>query len=203
MRVDQASAYVETRDALAQDWGDFMAAALPEHAWLPFPNVGADHAEELAERWGIDGLVLTGGNDLGSAPERDATERALLARALRLDHPVLAVCRGLQLLQASVGGPVDSCGEGHGAVEHEVSFVGSLDGVVERGTTARVNSYHRLGVAEAQLGDGLERLAVTSDGLVEAARLAGRRVVGVQWHPERGRPFRDLDVALARWVFAA
>lgn len=187
---------------------------------------------------GCEGLLLTGGVDVGPslygefphlmtqapAPERDALELALLREALAQDLPVLAICRGHQLLNVSLGGSLLQHIEGPGhAIEagnvsswHEVS--------VEPGTRlhealgarrAMVNSRHHQAVTPDRLAPRLRITATSNDGLVEAVEgTAQRWLVGVQWHPERledaapefiadsSRLFQAFRVALGKTSFA-
>ena len=91
MRVVAAQGYAEERDALAWDWHRFLATVFPDACWLSIPNLG-NRVDDYVREWRIDGLILTGGNDLGSAPLRDMTEKALLGYAMQLlhEHPVLS-----------------------------------------------------------------------------------------------------------------
>jgi putative glutamine amidotransferase len=155
----------------------------------------------------LDGVVLSGGADLDPAlygearsrftedvrREQDAGELALLRAALDRDLPVLAVCRGMQLLAAAYGGrlhqhlPEAAGHEQHGAwggswSSHDVELSpGSLAHRLA-GASVSVNSGHHQGVADAG------RLTVsgrTPDGLPEALEDRSRAfVLGVQWHPE-------------------
>ena len=155
-----------------------------------------------------EGLLLTGGVDVDPAlyneplhpmtqtpvPARDAMELTLLRQALEHDIPVLAICRGLQLLNVCLGGSllqhIDNglhvAGE-DGSAWHEVS--------VEEGTKLHgvlgakrvvVNSRHHQAVTPERLAPGLRITAMSDDGLVEGVEgLTQRWLVGVQWHPER------------------
>ena len=172
----------------------------------PSPNV--DAARELAN---VAGLVLSGGVDVDPRlygerrhretdsrhPFRDRYELALLEEALRRDLPVLAICRGHQLLNVFLGGKLIQhiAGDGHRAelepprasAWHEVSLAAGsrLAGILGEGRMP-VNSRHHQGVAPEMVADGLRATALSPDGLVEA--LEGERqrwLVGVQWHPER------------------
>lgn len=156
----------------------------------------------------VDGLVLTGGGDVDPAryaasphpstgaprADRDAWELALAEHALARDLPLLAICRGMQVLNVALGGDLlqhlpDAVGSDihcpvvgeHG--RHAVALApGSrLAGMV--GTRTTVATYHHQGVHA--LGHGLQACGWADDGLVEAVELPGRRwVLGVQWHPE-------------------
>jgi putative glutamine amidotransferase len=159
----------------------------------------------------VHGLVFSGGNDLdpssygaephpsttNTVPERDRGELALLERALERDLPVLAVCRGSQILNVARGGDLvqhlpDLVGhEAHRETpgtfsEHDIvvepeSKLGSIVG--ER---LEVKSHHHQ--AFGRIGGGLVTTARADDGTVEAFEDPERRfVLGVLWHPEEGR----------------
>jgi putative glutamine amidotransferase len=157
---------------------------------------GAD-PDALAAR--VDALVLTGGTDVdpalyGEEPHpsvrvdrvRDDRELALLAAALERGLPVLAICRGLQLLNVHLGGTLHQHLAAHpvgGDGVHEVRFAAdsTLRGIY--GPRCPVNSLHHQAVAAP--GAGLACVGHAPDGVVEAVELTGRPVVGVQWHPEQ------------------
>ena len=167
----------------------------------------------------VDALILTGGVDIDPAhygeaphpkvrrtdPERDAFELGLLRAALDRDVPVLAICRGMQLLNVASGGsllqhiegrrhPADYRAEGYPSRWHSVRIVeGTLLHDILRETRFETNSRHHQGVTPDRLAPGL-RLAATAeeagpDTIVEGLMSPAHRwVVGVQWHPERLEP---------------
>ncbi|GAA5201747.1 gamma-glutamyl-gamma-aminobutyrate hydrolase family protein [Microbacterium jejuense] len=175
--------------------------------------------EEAAEAVldGLDGLVLTGGLDVEPAlygaarhpltdparPDRDAWELALFRGAERRGLPVLAICRGLQLVNVARGGTLHQhlpealgteryrIGGGVFAVNEVVVDDDSrLAELVGPGGLS-VHSYHHQGID--RLGEGLVASARTDDGLVQAFESAGDGyVVGVQWHPEENPGDRRL-----------
>ena len=167
------------------------AGALPMHV-----PAGADPGAVAAR---VDALVLTGGTDVdpalyGEEPHptvrvdraRDDRELALLAAALERNLPVLAICRGLQLLNVHLGGTLHQHLPDHpvGADGvHEVRFAAGSRLREVYGPRCPVNSLHHQSVATP--GAGLACVGHAPDGVVEAVEVAGRAVVGVQWHPEQ------------------
>lgn len=192
-------------DTVARGFGDAVVAAagLP----LSLPQVPAELA--AAQLAGVDGLILSGGQDIdmpGAAGEgrwidaaRDRHEFALWEAARARGLPVLGVCRGLQLVNVALGGTLVDDVEGHNAADryadvlHEVEVEEGtlLSGILGAGRCV-VNTIHHQAIGE--LGDGMRVSARSSDGSVEAGELEGGQwFVGVQWHPELlpGRPAGD------------
>lgn len=217
---------------------DVRAAFLPEQYLQSVISSGgiamllAPQAEQVADAAiaGLDGLILTGGADVQpelygaerhattdpARADRDSWELALFRAAERRRTPVLAICRGLQLVNVARGGSLqqhlpESLGTdryrlGGGVfAENDVDVAAgtALAEVLGEGEF-RVHSYHHQGID--RLGEGLVVSARTDDGLVQAFEdTSGGYLLGVQWHPEENavnrRLFEDL-VAQAR-AFAA
>lgn len=195
-RADDVAGRDERRDALDQQWTVLLDR---EGFWpVPIPNRLSDPAAFLADLE-IDAIVLSGGNDMGTAPERDATEASLLDAATHRDLPVLGVCRGLQLMVTHAGGTLHRV-DGHVARTHSIAVVEPNDWPVRDGRV--VNSFHNWGVAPDALGSELVALALASDGTVEALARRGHRQVAVMWHPERDAA-PDDDVRLLRALIEA
>jgi putative glutamine amidotransferase len=161
----------------------------------------------------LDGLLFSGGSDLdpeiygqkahaetdGVVPERDRAEIALLQAALERDMPVLAVCRGSQVLNVARGGdlvqhlPEVVGDEKHKHTpgvfaDHDVDLVSGTRVQQILGDHAPVKSHHHQGYG--QLGEGLREAARADDGTIEALEDPSLRfAVGVLWHPEAGEDF--------------
>ena len=201
MRIVEALSYDESRDALAQDWGRFLAAALPSLPWVPVPNLGKD-VVTFVQNWGLNGFILTGGDDWGANQIRDLTEETVLAFAEENSFPIFGVCRGLQALQLRFGGAMARCRPGaHVGNRHLVRFLGSAGRTGMDGDEMIVNSFHDNAIALAELADDLEAVAVGEDGLVEAAAHRSYPQLGVMWHPERADPFNPSDIQMIRTLF--
>lgn len=174
----------------------------------------------------VDGLLLTGGGDVRPAiygeaahrsysaaePGRDDYELELARRAVESDLPLLAICRGIQVLNVARGGSLvqdipeevgdsvrHTLGDSPVAIAHEIWIAeGSLLDRVMRerleSDACPVNSRHHQ--APKTLGEGLAVSATAPDGTIEAIEDPSRRFcVGVQWHPEnfyRTGEFRPL-----------
>jgi gamma-glutamyl-gamma-aminobutyrate hydrolase PuuD len=178
------------RDCLDQVWVKFLLGCglIP----IPIPN-SVDAALTICEN--VNGIVLTGGNDLtaygGDAPDRDETETALLDLAEQRDLPVLGVCRGMQMIQHRFGTRLEKV-HGHVAPRQRISI---------HGRNVEVNSFHNFGAMEGH--SPLITWAIADDGVIKAVRHADRRMIGVMWHPERRDPFAADDVALFSGFFGA
>jgi anthranilate synthase component 2/putative glutamine amidotransferase len=167
----------------------------------------------------LDGLVLSGGADVEPArygadahsavtvtrPDRDASELLLLTAALEAGLPVLAICRGMQLLNVALGGdlvqhlPDVTAGvhdPGAGAyTEHAVRTLPGSKVNDLLGGHAVAHCHHHQAVQ--RLGEGLTAVAWAEDGTVEAVeRSGGAFCVGVQWHPEAGEERRLFEAMI-------
>jgi putative glutamine amidotransferase len=200
---------------LPASYADAVARAGGEPVLLPTASVTADVVTRL------DGLVLAGGADVDPArygeqpgphttatrPDRDASEVAVLQATLDRDLPLLAICRGMQLLNVLFGGtllqhlPVVPETEPHQLgpgtfAERKVRMApGSrLDAVL--GPTATVNCHHHQ--ALDRIAPTLTASAWAEDGVVEGLEDADRRFcLAVQWHPEAGEDGRLFEALVA------
>ena len=165
----------------------------------------------------VDALIFSGGSDLGPElygqdphpetfgvhEERDRAELTLLEAALDRDMPVLAICRGSQVLNVACGGDLvqhlpDVVGdEKH---KHTPGTFADHNVTLEKGTKlasvlgdrAPVKSHHHQGFG--RVGEGLRVAAHAEDGTVEAVEDPSHRfALGVLWHPEAGEDMKLFE----------
>ena len=189
----------------------------------------------------VDGVLLTGGGDVDpvfygqerhptvddAEPGRDEFEIDLARRAMEADLPVLAICRGSQVLNVAAGGTLvqdipssvntdltHSLQMEKDSVAHDIHIVSdtrlhaALGSAVDASCGCRVNSRHHQSVGT--LGRSLVASATAPDGVIEGIEAPEARFcLGVQWHPENFwrtgefRPLFDAFVAAARERLAA
>lgn len=178
--------------------------AVASSGGLPVLLPPLPRAPQMVEQYldHLDGLLLPGGGDVephryGQQPTTDSLygmmslhdefDLAMIRAAIERDLPVLAICRGMQVLNVSQGGTLiqDLVQEGHWMCEHPVEVESASRLAEALGTTTLRHCYsvHHQGLD--RLGNGITPVAVDDHGLVEAVELDGASwIVGVQWHPE-------------------
>jgi putative glutamine amidotransferase len=222
-------------------WED-VAAEVIDRYWSRLAEAGAevvDLDERAANRVSelapsLDALMLTGGIDVDpatygaserhekvreTAPGRDRLELSYLESALGRDIPVLAICRGHQLLNVGFGGQLlqhidsgehraDYRSEGHPSRWHSVRVLDDARLASALGsTTLEINSRHHQAVTPDVLAAGLRPVAWADEhgrDLVEGMESTSHDwVVGVQWHPERLEEHKPAFAPVMRRLFAA
>lgn len=177
---------------------------------LPLIDSNED-IKSLANRF--DGFLLTGGQDINPkiynerklshcgtiSEDRDTMEELLLQEILDLDKPILAICRGFQLLNSYLGGKLYQDisiekNNGKGSIHrqekpynkpvHKVKIKeDSLLFEIIKENEIMVNSLHHQAIKE--ISPSVEEAAISEDGLIEGIYLKNKRfVLGLQWHPE-------------------
>ncbi|PKK38791.1 Glutamine amidotransferase, class I [Clostridiaceae bacterium JG1575] len=208
------------RNFLSQDYINAVALAGGLPLVLPVLSDESLLLEVLQE---LDGVVFSGGADLtpllfGEEPRagltqtvrrRDESERVLLQGALERKLPIFGICRGLQLINAQLGGTLyQDLKEVPGEVlRHQyTTFPGDPVHTMQTkegslmaqlfGETTQINSHHHQALRE--LAPSLEATAWAPDGIIEAVEGTGERahILGVQYHPEMMAPTSPLQQSL-------
>ena len=197
-----------------------MAATGEEMVTLDWP-LNTEEMEKVLPT--LDGVIIAGGPDMHPKyygqeidpycgeinEERDELEIYVIGYAMEHDLPMLGVCRGMQVINAALGGTlhqdvVHHLGIRHRQPEgmlyyHDIIFEG--DSLLRRLVGSErypVNSFHHQAVD--RLADGLVATGYNADGLIEAYERPGSRfLMGVQWHPEVSY-FND---SFSRKIFSA
>lgn len=198
--------------------------AVQEAGGLPlvFPIGSPDLAEEYIRQ--IDKLLLAGGQDvdprlydgqphpkLGMTNlDRDSFEKALVLEAIKQKKPIMAVCRGMQLVNSALGGSLyqDLSLYSEWSVKHEQQPTDPRFAThsvqIEKNSvfskllpeTYMVNSYHHQAVK--RLAPSLKAVAWADDGTIEAleSNQPDGKILGVQWHPELRHQVEPLEQGL-------
>jgi putative glutamine amidotransferase len=219
MRIGITDCYNEDKFSMYVDWIRSANAAVE----LVQLSYAMSDSPDLAN---IDGIVLTGGGDVnpsfygksellplakGIDDRRDAFENKLIQQSLEADIPILGVCRGMQMVNATLGGTLHpdlvslgyedhAGGQGvekiHPITVSPNSLLSDLAGTFN----VEVNSYHHQAVDT--LGRGLIVVATSSDGVIESAEWGVKEgmpfLMLVQWHPERSSRNNLVSKNLAR-----
>jgi putative glutamine amidotransferase len=169
----------------------------------------------------VDAVVLQGGDDLDLRPfgvpevhpreshslaEQDAADVTIARTSAAAGLPVLAICRGMQVLNVVLGGTIhqhyDESTVAHANNPHDVDVVPGtlLEQVIGAGARGGWSNHHQ---ACDRIADGMVIAATTPDGCVEAFESVDGRVVAVQWHPEVDAATVPHQQALFDWVVGA
>lgn len=201
----------QSYDRLAHSYVNAVQAAGGIPVMLP-TELRNDEIKALRER--LDGILLSGGGDIDPKrfggtpnrkignvhPARDELEYALVGLSVETDWPLLGICRGMQVINAALGGTLytdipaqypteinhdtTDLFDSRDFLAHEVRIVEDtrLSSIIAR-PTVRVNSFHHQAVLA--LAKKLKANAYAEDGLIEGVELPEHRfLIGVQWHPE-------------------
>jgi putative glutamine amidotransferase len=192
---------------------------------LTIPVGERSTSESIIER--LDGVILSGGEDIdptlyGShpdqrcwmmAPERDRYELEILETSLRLNKPVLAICRGMQLVNIYFGGTlyIDNADYSEKVLTHQfgkaprwylahrVKLISEMLKSLYMADEIQTNSYHHQSVKD--VGAGLEISALAEDGIVEGLYHPDHpNLLAIQWHPEMMSVQNEAGLIPFRWL---
>ncbi len=193
LRIVKAQNYDETRDALSHDWPQFLEnlGIIP----IYIPN-NLLNVKNYLSAFEIDGLILSGGDNLGTDPVRDKTETELLQYAMSKNIPTLGICRGLQLINQYFGGSItENNSDSHVGTKHHLDIVDKKLEKILNTSEINTNSFHRNTILDSDLSSELTPIAIhREDNTVEAALHNTLPILGLMWPPERGYEKYDKEI---------
>lgn len=196
-RIDYIEGYKETRDALDQQLSKWLIQAdlLPvpiSNQLFPLLNDKDPqlNKQSMIKDWlsamDPDGLLLSGGNDIGEYPERDATEYYLLDWAKKNNIPVLGICRGLQIMVTWAGSKLVKI-KNHVNIRHRLIFNQKTCNYPNE-----VNSFHSW--AAVNCPNNFIITARSEDKIIEAIKHRSLPWEAWMWHPERESTFDKNNI---------
>lgn len=199
-RIYEHSCYAEVREALASDWGSFFNAV----GFLPIPMLSRISPNKYFDEFKIDGLVLSGGNDLSIFDSssvnsiRDSYETELLNLAVERKLPTLGVCRGMQVIANYYNLALNPTST-HVGLRHAITTCDSVTEKNRLSNYTEVNSFHSFQLMDC--GQSFNVLARALDGGIEAMEHKKLPIYAVMWHPEREIPFNACDIDFFQSIF--
>ena len=193
-RIDFIKNRNEYRDSIDQALIKLIIST--GHSPLLVPNsLIHDDNSEMLEKWLLDhnpeGILISGGNDIGQYINRDNTEKYIYHWAVRKNLPVLGICRGMQLIGLLNGTSLKKV-KFHVNERHNVSNTSNNKESIK-------NSYHSFSLLKCP--KNFKVTYTSNDGEIEAIKHNQKKILGIMWHPERENIFMDEDINLIKFVF--
>ena len=183
LRITNAINYEEKRDSLSHDWAEFLESVniIP----ILIPN-SISNVDDFLENLDLDGLILSGGDNIGDDKKRDDTETKIIKFGILNKLPIFGVCRGMQIINNFFNGTIEKTSSmnhvnnQHSIQIHNENFIGFLDNSIT------VNSFHQNLINKNKIGTDLEIFATSEiDKTIEGFYHKNYPIIGVMWHPER------------------
>ena len=190
LRIVKAKNYEEKRDALSHDWPPLLEKINSNIIFIPNNLV---NVENFLNDFNLDGIILSGGDNIGDDQERDKTENQILNFAIKYKIPLFGVCRGMQVINQYFGGSIiKNNNSSHVGIPHVVNLIHKNIMSILQINSLKVNSFHNNIITNSNLGKDIEPFAITEhDKTVEGFFHKTLPIVGLMWHPERDSSYEN------------
>lgn len=166
---------------------------------IPIPN-SSENILDYFNDLPLSGIILSGGENINLNDKRNKTETELLDVAIKRKISVLGICRGMQFINFYFKGKIIQ--NINQRIDNSLNHIASthliniIDKDVENslGKKIKVNSYHNQGINTKTLSPYLIPFAKTPDGIIEGIYHPDLPIVGIQWHPERKSPDKEINI---------
>ena len=199
-RLIENVSYFEIRDALDIRWGKLFSNL----GYLPILLPTDYNFKQYFEAFDINGIILSGGNDLSSilpdelSKKRDAFEKELIKYAIKIDIPVLGICRGMLVIAEYFNGEFKKV-DGHVGINHNILISDKSKFNHDLKNIGDVNSYHNYSVEK--ISNDFIISAKSEDGVIEAIEHKKYKIFGQMWHSERQDPFNENELNIIKKLF--
>lgn len=194
------NSYYEVREALDTNWG----LLFKELNFLPIILPIESNFEAYFNNIDIDGVLLTGGNDLNNINEnkesykRDEFEKELIKYAIKNHIPILGVCRGMQIIAEYFGANFTKS-ENQVNIRHSLQINKKSKYFNILNTLNRVNSYHNYAIKS--ISNDFLISAWNENGIIKAMEHKKYKIFAQMWHSERENPFDKSELNLIKEFF--
>jgi len=192
--------YYELRETLDTRWG----LLFDELNFLPMVLPIEYDFKKYFENIEIDGILLTGGNDLNilnsseESSQRDIFEKELIKYGIQNDIPILGVCRGMQIIAEYFEADFIKVKD-QVAIKHSLKVNKESKYFNELSNLNDVNSFHNYAIKN--ISDDFLISSRTSDGMIKAIEHKKYKIFGQMWHSEREEPFNINELNLIKAFF--
>lgn len=199
-RLTENQDYYEIRDSLDVKW----AKLFKELNFLPVILPTGYNFEEYFLQLKIEGIILSGGNDLSClsfnklSEKRDLFEKKLIKFAIKQEIPVFGVCRGMQIIADYFGSSFDKV-DNHTKTRHALKISDNSVYKNELLNLKTVNSFHNYAIKN--ISNELKISARNKEDIIEAIEHKKYKIFGQMWHPERETPFVNEELKLIEKIF--
>ena len=198
--------YNEIEDCINVRWTRFVQKL--NYVPLYFPTINKEFVNDYFEKFQINGVILTGGNDVYYGNKTNETaiklskirnkiENEILNNCINKNIPVLGVCRGMQYINTYLGGKLSVIKNHSGNFKHPIINESKCKFRFPK----RVNTFHNYGIPNELNSSFTQVLAKDEQNNIEAFCHFEKKILGIMWHPEREKPFNKLDLNLIKEFF--